>query len=162
MKTDFSFAVLTDGVVQIQDTEGSCATLVIGKTRAILFDTMYGKGDLIAFLLRFTALPLTVINSHGHLDHMGGNFQFDAVYLHPADRSLLSIQLGDIALSDDATKQKLTQCKFCSWAFSETFSQKNIMETRTMPCPANHIQRAFFSLQPVEKLYRDSLFSDLP
>lgn len=29
--------------------------------------------------------PYTVVNTHGHPDHTGGNHQYDTVYVHPAD-----------------------------------------------------------------------------
>ncbi len=34
---------------------------------------------------QITSLPLVVVNSHGHLDHVLGNRLFDEVYIHPAD-----------------------------------------------------------------------------
>ena len=34
---------------------------------------------------RITALPLYVVNSHGHVDHACGNWQFREVFIHPAD-----------------------------------------------------------------------------
>ena len=59
--------------------------LVEGNDAALLIDTGYGKGDLSGFVKSVTQLPVTVVNTHGHQDHSGGNSQFEKVYIHPAD-----------------------------------------------------------------------------
>ena len=64
-------------------------TLLVGEARALLVDTGTGIGDLAAAVREITELPLTVVNTHGHIDHSGGNYQFDAVYLHPDDFHLI-------------------------------------------------------------------------
>ena len=46
--------------------------LLIGKERALLFDTAYGVGNLREFVEGITDKPVTVVNSHGHFDHTGG------------------------------------------------------------------------------------------
>lgn len=63
--------------------------LVVGKTGAMLVDTAYGFADLSKVVREITSLPVTVVNSHCHVDHSGGNFFFDTpVYIHEADRDL--------------------------------------------------------------------------
>ena len=59
--------------------------LLVGEHHALLFDTGYGFEDLRAFVRSITELPLYVVNSHGHVDHAAGNWQFDEVFIHPAD-----------------------------------------------------------------------------
>ena len=81
----FHHTVLADGLLQIQGPMGFCAALAAGRRRALLFDTMCGVGDLAGYVRGLTALPLVVVNSHGHFDHVGGNYQFDAVYLAPEE-----------------------------------------------------------------------------
>jgi glyoxylase-like metal-dependent hydrolase (beta-lactamase superfamily II) len=48
--------------------------------RVLLFDTGMGIGDLRALTSNLTTLPVTVLNSHTHNDHVGDNWQFDTVY----------------------------------------------------------------------------------
>lgn len=63
--------------------------LIIGKEKALLVDTAWGTVDLKKIVSSITELPVTVINTHGHSDHVGGNFQFDSVYIKDDDIPLL-------------------------------------------------------------------------
>ncbi len=53
--------------------------LITGSERALLFDTGLGIGDMRALVDKLTPLPVTVVNSHSHYDHIGGNHAFDRV-----------------------------------------------------------------------------------
>ena len=59
--------------------------LVIGRDRALLIDTGYGHANIRDYAKSLTALPLTVINTHGHRDHSGADVQFGEVLAHRAD-----------------------------------------------------------------------------
>lgn len=59
--------------------------LVLGSDRAVLIDTGMGVGDLRAVVDELTSLPVTLINSHAHWDHIGGNHQFDRIAIHRAE-----------------------------------------------------------------------------
>lgn len=51
-------------------------SLVVGDDRALLVDTLSGPSqgrELVAAVRAVTALPVTVVNSHGHFDHCFGN-----------------------------------------------------------------------------------------
>jgi glyoxylase-like metal-dependent hydrolase (beta-lactamase superfamily II) len=50
--------------------------LILGKQRALLFDTGLGIGDIHKVVVNLTKLPITVLNSHTHFDHVGGNAEF--------------------------------------------------------------------------------------
>ena len=63
--------------------------LVVGRDRALLFDTGYGFDDIVAAIKAVTDKPFDVVLSHGHMDHGGGNWQFEEVYAHPADWSVM-------------------------------------------------------------------------
>lgn len=64
--------------------------LVEGAEKALLIDTGLGKADLATCVKTITRLPVTVVNTHGHPDHVGGNFQFPKVYAHPLDFELVN------------------------------------------------------------------------
>jgi glyoxylase-like metal-dependent hydrolase (beta-lactamase superfamily II) len=65
--------------------------LVLGEDKAALIDTGNGIGDIKALVEELTDLPTTVVNTHAHADHTGGNWQFDevALYDHPFSRARL-------------------------------------------------------------------------
>jgi hydroxyacylglutathione hydrolase len=81
----FKVQALAEGVWRIDDHGGDNVYLVAGNDGALLIDTGAGAGDLAACVRQITRLPVTVVNTHGHPDHVGGNFQFDEVSAHPAD-----------------------------------------------------------------------------
>ena len=60
-----------------------------GDDKAILLDTGTGTFDIPGFIAaNFGDKPYDVVLTHGHVDHAGGMFQFDKVYLHEADYEL--------------------------------------------------------------------------
>jgi len=59
--------------------------LIEGRRRAALFDTGMGIGSMRQAVEQLTSLPVCVINSHSHWDHVGGNCQFDDIAIHPAE-----------------------------------------------------------------------------
>lgn len=76
----YRYKKICDNVWQIAEDDGVYCTLVRGSELAVLIDTGYGKRDLRAFVEKNVSTPYIVINSHGHPDHIGGNYQFDTVY----------------------------------------------------------------------------------
>ena len=68
--------------------------LIVGRHRALLFDTGYGFGSLKEIVEGITDKPLYVVNSHGHVDHACGNEQFGGAYIHPLDMPLAAEHNG--------------------------------------------------------------------
>ena len=50
--------------------------LIVGSERALLFDSGLGMMPIKPVVMRLTTHPVTVINSHTHFDHVGGNADF--------------------------------------------------------------------------------------
>ncbi len=76
------------GIVIIEEphhVERVKSTLVVGERNAILIDTGMGVANIRAVVESFTDRPVTVINSHAHWDHVGGNHLFDEIWIHPAE-----------------------------------------------------------------------------
>jgi hydroxyacylglutathione hydrolase len=64
--------------------------LVVGEKKAALIDTGTGIGDLKSVVDSLTSLPVMVLNTHVHIDHVGGNSFFEECYLNQRDEALLS------------------------------------------------------------------------
>lgn len=90
-----------EGVFHIGDGRGNFCTLLVGKTGAILYDTMMGIGDLRAYVAGLTEFVPMVINSHCHFDHVGGNCQFDTVYMSEADFPLMDVGLSELPILEE-------------------------------------------------------------
>ena len=54
--------------------------LILGERTAALFDTGMGIDNIRKIVDTLTKLPIIVLNSHTHNDHVGGNWQFTDVY----------------------------------------------------------------------------------
>jgi glyoxylase-like metal-dependent hydrolase (beta-lactamase superfamily II) len=54
--------------------------LIVGSDKAVLFDTGMGISNIQAVVAGLTRLPVSVVNSHTHNDHVGDNWRFDDVY----------------------------------------------------------------------------------
>jgi glyoxylase-like metal-dependent hydrolase (beta-lactamase superfamily II) len=59
--------------------------LIVGETRALLFDSGLGIGQLSQVVHGLTSLPVVVLNSHTHFDHVGGNYEFSTIYAVDSD-----------------------------------------------------------------------------
>ena len=59
--------------------EETIGYLIVGSKRAIEFDTGMGISDIKKVIGELTQEPVTVLNSHTHADHVGGNWEFDDV-----------------------------------------------------------------------------------
>jgi enterochelin esterase-like enzyme/glyoxylase-like metal-dependent hydrolase (beta-lactamase superfamily II) len=88
MSEGFTTTVVASGVWRIEDSRGGVMYLVAGEERALLIDTGWGEGDLSACVAALTPLPLLVVNTHGHPDHIAGNAQFPEVHIHTNDLPL--------------------------------------------------------------------------
>src|ERR1700730_16160905 len=54
--------------------------LILGNDKALLFDTGMGISNVQAVVTGLTKLPVSIVNSHTHNDHVGDNWRFSDVY----------------------------------------------------------------------------------
>jgi hypothetical protein len=67
-------------IYEPHQSEETIGYLILGDNRALLFDTGMGISDLKKITAELTKVPIVVLNSHTHDDHVGGNWQFETVY----------------------------------------------------------------------------------
>ncbi len=76
---------ITPRVFLLNESDKATGYLVIGEKRAAVIDTMIGFSNVRKVVRSLTALPLIVLNTHGHADHVYGDAYFDRAYINPAD-----------------------------------------------------------------------------
>lgn len=85
MGEPFATAKIDEGLYRIVDVLGNHAYLVLGETSALLVDTCGGFGDIRACLEALSDLPVTVVLTHGHEDHLMGAYWYEEAYLSTLD-----------------------------------------------------------------------------
>ncbi len=81
---------LNDHIWLMDDQHEATGYIVAGSRRALIIDTMNGFENVAAIAETVTDQPLTVINTHGHCDHIYGNVWFDEALLDERDLELAS------------------------------------------------------------------------
>ena len=79
---------LNDHIWLMDDQHEATGYIVAGSDRALIIDTMMGFENVSAIAKTVTDKPLTVINTHGHCDHIFGNVWFDEALLDERDMEL--------------------------------------------------------------------------
>ncbi len=76
----FEVAAGVYAIDEPHQSEETISYLIVGTKRAMLFDTGMGISNLKELAERLTRLPIAVLNSHTHNDHVGDNWRFQRVY----------------------------------------------------------------------------------
>lgn len=93
----YSVTEVEDGVFRLTSGEAVFCELIVGEARALLLDTGWGLGPLFETVKGITDKPLFVVNSHGHVDHVCGNNQFEGeIFIHPQDMELVKVHGGPV------------------------------------------------------------------
>ena len=87
----FNLNEIKDGVWFISDKTGANCYLVEGETKSILIDTGWGLANLSDLVGSITSLPINVVFTHGHPDHVNGAFQFSDLYIKSEDVKLMEM-----------------------------------------------------------------------
>jgi glyoxylase-like metal-dependent hydrolase (beta-lactamase superfamily II) len=78
----FQVYEVSEGVYSIVEPyqfQQTISHLIVGENSAVLFDTGIGLLPIRPVVERITSLPVSVLNSHTHYDHVGGNAEFSSV-----------------------------------------------------------------------------------
>ena len=88
MEKELFIKEVRSGVYLMDEAHEATGYLVVGNERACVIDTMNGHNDLYEAVRKITDKPVTVVNTHGHPDHIFGNMYFQEAYLNPEDGPL--------------------------------------------------------------------------
>ncbi|MBR6100958.1 MAG: MBL fold metallo-hydrolase [Ruminococcus sp.] len=100
------------GVYLMDEAHESTGYLIIGDESACVIDTMNGYNDVYKAVRSLTDKPLTVVNTHGHPDHIFGNVYFDKALIHPADLPLAKMFTEDPEFLKDCEARGLKMPPF--------------------------------------------------
>lgn len=79
---------IKDHVWLLDDNHEAACYVVAGRESAMVIDTSIGLCNIRETAETLTSLPLICVNTHGHGDHMGGNWAFEKAYMNLADLPL--------------------------------------------------------------------------
>ncbi|SDT56489.1 Glyoxylase, beta-lactamase superfamily II [Paenibacillaceae bacterium GAS479] len=63
--------------------------LLLGSKRAVLIDTGLGIDNIKRITDQLTSLPIEVVTTHVHTDHIGSHAEFDRIFVHKGDEEWL-------------------------------------------------------------------------
>lgn len=110
--------------------------LLCGKEKAVLIDTGMGFTDMKHITDQLTSLPVAVVNTHGHLDHIARNYQYETAYLHPADEAVF-LQHSSYDYRYFLLKGMLAEWKLPEWLLKLPIASGQAKKFCTIPTRDN-------------------------
>lgn len=81
--------------------------LLLGDTESVLIDTGQGIDNIKRITDQLTELPIRVLTTHVHYDHIGSHGEFDQVYVHRADADWLIHGIKELSL--EKTREEISR-----------------------------------------------------
>lgn len=78
------------GIWLIAEPQHVYSWLIEGNDRTVLLDTGLGVASIRAITERLVQKPVSVVNTHYHFDHIGGNYEFDEIAIHELGAELIT------------------------------------------------------------------------
>jgi glyoxylase-like metal-dependent hydrolase (beta-lactamase superfamily II) len=82
----YDVARLSDHSYRVSELDRFLQYLVVGDDRALLVDAGIGVGDLRSLVADLIDVPVSLLLTHSHWDHIGAAAQFDDVSIHERER----------------------------------------------------------------------------
>lgn len=82
---------INDRLFCIKDVQSINKYLILGKSKALIFDTGFGFTDFKPLIREITNLDYFVVDSHSDVDHCEGNYLFPEVYISIHDYRNLNL-----------------------------------------------------------------------
>ena len=171
-------------VYQIQDSifvicephhfQENFSFLLLGSSHAVLIDSGLGMGDIRSITQQLTALPVSVVNTHTHFDHIGGNSLFERCYIrsHPAAEARLSTGYtakelgsnlapqafdGKVKPPVPLTQFQISPCRFQTLADGEVLKLGSL-ELQCIAAPGHSDDSTVFALHSHKLLFMGDVF----
>ena len=110
----------TYAISEYKHWEQTHCYLLLGTERALLIDTGLGVEKIRRVVESLTSLPLIVVTTHVHWDHIGGHWNFSNIGVHEAERDWLE---SKFPLPIQMVRSELSQgeCDFPTGFFVENY-----------------------------------------
>lgn len=82
----------TFAISEYRHWEETHCYLLLGTESAILIDTGLGISNIRNIVDHLTSLPVMVVTTHVHWDHIGGHKYFENIAVHEAEKDWLSVR----------------------------------------------------------------------
>lgn len=82
----------TFAISEYKHWEETHCYLLCGRERAILIDTGLGVSNIKNIVDSLTTLPVMVVTTHAHWDHIGGHQYFEQIAVHAFEKDWLSVK----------------------------------------------------------------------
>ena len=96
----------TFAISEYRHWEETHCYLLCGQEKSVLIDTGLGVSNIKRVVDRLTTLPVTVLTTHVHWDHIGGHGFFDRIAVHEAEKDWIT---GSFPLPLKEVKEQLTK-----------------------------------------------------
>ena len=96
----------TYAISEYKHWEETHSYLLIGKTSALLIDTGLGIANIKEVVENLTPLPVLVVTTHIHWDHIGGHNLFSNIAVYEAEKDWLD---GNFPIPLEVVKKNITQ-----------------------------------------------------
>ena len=96
----------TFAISEYRHWEETHCYLLCGQDKAVLIDTGLGVSDIKNVADSLTTLPVAVLTTHVHWDHIGGHRLFGRVAVHEAEKDWIN---GQFPLPLEQVKEQLTK-----------------------------------------------------
>ncbi len=133
----FRSTEIVPGVYMIDGAATERCFLIEGSRGWLLIDSLSGCGDLGAWIGARWQLDEEprLVNTHGHMDHTGGNYSFRACAMHPADQPMFTRLLELDAAAPDPRLGYLRSSEGRP-EFRDRVTAADLVPPRPMPvCP---------------------------